>query len=218
MARIVLTAGNVVLREVVLVKGRITIGRGSHNDIVLDDRAVSAEHLAIVMVNDDSFLEDLNSTNGTQVNGQPVKKHFLRDGDVVELARYRIEYVQDVGGEGLRSIVATNSYQSLQIKRRPALIKVINGPNAGKEIVLAKTITTVGHSNAQMVVIARRLQEYYLTYVKGSEATVNGRSIRGESVEMINGDIIDLSGIRLQFINTISPEHISHSVNYPSVG
>src|ERR1035437_2209961 len=83
------------MREVPLAKERITIGRRPHNDIVIDDLAISAEHAVIVTVCNDSFLEDLNSTNGTQINGQPVKKHFLQDSDVIELAQYRLRYVAD---------------------------------------------------------------------------------------------------------------------------
>jgi len=81
-----------VLREIHLQKERVTIGRKPHNDIQIDNLAISGEHAVIVTVLDDSFLEDLNSTNGTSVNGQPVKKHFLQDSDVIELGKYKLQY------------------------------------------------------------------------------------------------------------------------------
>lgn len=74
MAKLVLTVDGVVMNEVVLARERMTIGRKPHNDIVIDNIAVSAEHAVIVTLFNDSFLEDLGSTNGTFVNGQPVKK------------------------------------------------------------------------------------------------------------------------------------------------
>src|SRR5690349_9291225 len=90
---IILTLNGKVLQEVPVSKERITIGRRPHNDIVIEDLAISAEHAVIVTILKDSFLEDLNSTNGTQINGQPVKKHFLQDDDVIELAHYKLRYV-----------------------------------------------------------------------------------------------------------------------------
>jgi len=96
MAKIILTLNGAVVRELVLPKGRTSIGRHPKNTIVLDDLAISGQHAAIVTTDTHACLEDLNSTNGTQVNGQPIRKHFLQDDDVIELARYRISYQADL--------------------------------------------------------------------------------------------------------------------------
>lgn len=95
MAKLILSMDGLVLKEIALTKERTTIGRKPHNDIQIDNLAISGEHAAIVTILSDSFLEDLNSTNGTYVNGQPVKKHFLKDNDVVELGKYRLKFVCD---------------------------------------------------------------------------------------------------------------------------
>jgi hypothetical protein len=201
MAKIILAMGGVVIREMVLSKECITIGRSPYNDIVIDDCAVSAQHAVIVTVNSDSFLEDLNSTNGTQVNGQPVKKHFLRNGDVVELAGYKIAYVVTSVAENLESVVPSSVLLSPCVKRGNASITVINGPNAGKEIFLVKTLTTFGCPGTQVVAIARQAQIYYLRQVEGaSETIVNGTPLKANKIEMTNGDIIDLCGIRMRFL------------------
>lgn len=78
MARLTPSMDGLVLKEINLSKERTTIGRKPHNDIQIDNRAVSSEHAVIVTILNDSFLEDLGSTNGTLVNGQPIKKHFLQ--------------------------------------------------------------------------------------------------------------------------------------------
>ena len=78
-----------------MTKERTTIGRKPHNDIQIDNLAVSGEHAVIVTILNDSFLEDLGSTNGTVVNGNPVKKHFLQNNDVVELGKYKLKFVGD---------------------------------------------------------------------------------------------------------------------------
>jgi len=82
-----------MLKEIPLSKERTTIGRKPHNDIQIDNLAISGEHAVVVTILNDSFLEDLNSTNGTLVNGQPIKKHILRNNDVIELGKYKLKYM-----------------------------------------------------------------------------------------------------------------------------
>ncbi len=94
-AKLILSMDGLVLKEIALTKERTTIGRKPHNDIQIDNLAVSGEHAVIVTILNDSFLEDLGSTNGTLVNGQPIKKHFLQNNDVVELGKYKLKYVGD---------------------------------------------------------------------------------------------------------------------------
>src|SRR6266850_634119 len=93
MAKLILSMDGLVLKEIPLTKERTTIGRKPHNDIQIDNLAVSGEHAVIVTILNDSFLEDLGSTNGTVVNGSPIKKHFLQNNDVVELGKYKLKFV-----------------------------------------------------------------------------------------------------------------------------
>src|SRR5471032_2816648 len=88
MAKLILSMDGLVLKEITLSKERTMIGRKPHNDIQIDNLAVSGEHAAVVTILADSFLEDLGSTNGTLVNGSPVSKHFLREGDQVDIGRH----------------------------------------------------------------------------------------------------------------------------------
>ena len=96
MAKLILSMDGLVLKEIPLAKERITIGRKPHNDIQIDNLAVSGEHAVIVTILADSFLEDLGSTNGTFVNGKTVKKHFLQNNDVIELGKYKLKYMSEV--------------------------------------------------------------------------------------------------------------------------
>ena len=98
-AKLILSMDGLVLKEITLAKERTTIGRKPHNDIQIDNLAVSGEHAVIVTILNDSFLEDLGSTNGTLVNGQPIKKHFLQTNDVIELGKYKLKYVNDQAGK-----------------------------------------------------------------------------------------------------------------------
>ncbi len=100
MAKLILSMDGLVLKEIQLTKERTTIGRKPHNDIQIDNLAVSGEHAVLVTILADSFLEDLGSTNGTMVNGQPVKKHFMQNNDVIELGKYKLKYVADAAPAG----------------------------------------------------------------------------------------------------------------------
>lgn len=94
-AKLILSMDGAVLKEYPLNKERTTIGRKPHNDIVIDNLAVSSEHAAIVTILNDSFLEDLDSTNGLSVNGVPTKKHFLQNNDLIEIGKYKLKYLND---------------------------------------------------------------------------------------------------------------------------
>ena len=94
-AKLILSMDGAVMKEYPLNKERTTIGRKPHNDIVIDNLAVSSEHAAIVTILNDSFLEDLDSTNGLAVNGTPTKKHFLQNNDVIEIGKYKLKYLND---------------------------------------------------------------------------------------------------------------------------
>ena len=93
MAKLNISLEGNSLGEFNLDKERITIGRRVGNDIPIDNLAVSGDHAVITTIGNDSFLQDLDSTNGTLVNSKPVKKHVLHHGDIIEFGRYKIEYV-----------------------------------------------------------------------------------------------------------------------------
>jgi hypothetical protein len=237
MAKLILSMDGLVLKEVPLTKERTTIGRRPHNDIVIDNLAVSGEHAVIVTILNDSFLEDLGSTNGTMVNAQPIKKHFLQNNDMVELGKYKLKFVADAprptsANDFEKTMVlrpnmmpkppappsapaATPGYNptSTQPHGTPAgsatpapatgpqaVIQILNGPNAGKELQLTKALTTLGRPGVQVAVITRRPQGYFITHVEGASfPVVNGKSLSLEAHALNNHDILELSGTKMEF-------------------
>ena len=95
MARLILSLDGQTLAEYNMIKERYTIGRLPDNDIRVDNAAVSGHHSLIINILNDSFLEDLNSTNGTYVNGKLIKKHALRNGDIITAGHHQLCYVDD---------------------------------------------------------------------------------------------------------------------------
>jgi len=95
VAKLVLFLPDGTAQHIKLDRERLTIGRRPDNDVFLPQPAVSGEHAAVVTILDDSFLEDLGSTNGTLVNGKPITKHFLRDRDEIDIGREILVYLAD---------------------------------------------------------------------------------------------------------------------------
>lgn len=123
MAKMILTLDGVVLKEYSITKDRTTIGRKPHNDVQIDNLAVSGEHAAVVTILNDSFLEDLGSTNGTLVNGQPVKKHFLQNADVIEIGKYKLKYLNDQP-----STTTAADFEKTMVLRAPPRPSAPNSP------------------------------------------------------------------------------------------
>jgi FHA domain len=115
MAKLILSVDGTVLKEISLSKERTTLGRKPHNDIQVDNLAVSGEHAAIITILNDSFIEDLNSTNGTLVNGKPIKKHFLQSNDVIEIGKHKLKYFSDAPAPS-----NTQDFEKTMIIRKPA--------------------------------------------------------------------------------------------------
>lgn len=93
MARLILSLDGQVMAEYNMNKERYTVGRLPDNDIRIDNPAVSGHHSLVINILNDSFLEDLNSTNGTYVNGKLIKKHALQHGDVVTVGHHQLRFV-----------------------------------------------------------------------------------------------------------------------------
>jgi len=101
--KLIISLENKVVEEIPIEKDIITIGRRTDNDLCLDNLAISGYHSQISTVLDDCFLEDLDSTNGTFVNSEIVKKHALKDGDIIDIGNHRIKYVNHLATSSANS-------------------------------------------------------------------------------------------------------------------
>jgi pSer/pThr/pTyr-binding forkhead associated (FHA) protein len=119
MAKLILSLEGSVIREVPLDKERITIGRRPQNDIQIENLAVSGEHACIVTILNDSFLEDLGSTNGTLVNGNPIKKHILQNNDVIEIGKYKLKYVVELATAAAGPVAQDDFERTMVMKSSP---------------------------------------------------------------------------------------------------
>ena len=222
MGKLVVSLDGVVIKEVQITKDKTTLGRRPYNDIVIDNLAVSGEHAVLQMVGADVFIEDLNSTNGTYINGKAVKKQLLSHNDTVEIGKYKIKYLVEDGTDYEKTMImkpgtvpgsggpqsysptvgfGASGFGSLGGSTAPASIKVLNGAAAGREVMLTKVVTTVGKPGVQVASITRRPSGYVFAHVEGaSRPSVNGNPLVGETVPLRNGDVIELAGTQMQFV------------------
>jgi hypothetical protein len=219
MGKLVVSLDGVVIKEVQITKDKTTLGRRPYNDIVIDNLAVSGEHAVLQMVGADVFIEDLNSTNGTYINGKAVKKQLLAHNDTVEIGKYKIKYIVDDSVDYEKTMVlkpgsvagqpgavspgmgSAAGFGSLGASNQPGVIKVLNGAAAGREVQLSKVVTTVGKPGVQVASITKRPGGYVLAHVEGTmRPTVNGNPLMGETVSLRSGDVIELAGTQMQFI------------------
>jgi hypothetical protein len=222
MGKLVVSLDGVVINEVQITKDKTTLGRRPYNDIVIDNLAVSGEHAVLQMVGADVFIEDLNSTNGTYINGKAIKKQLLSHNDTVEIGKYKIKYLVEDGTDYEKTMImkpgaaasaaaaysptvgfGASGFGSLGAGSGPASIKVLNGAAAGREVQLTKVVTTVGKPGVQVASITKRPGGYVLAHVEGAlRPTVNGNPVVGETVHLKNGDVVELAGTQMQFVQS----------------
>lgn len=261
-AKLILSMDGAVIKEYPLTKERMTIGRKAHNDIVIDNLAISGEHAAIVTILHDSFLEDLDSTNGLEVNGVPTKKHFLQNNDLIEIGKYKLKYINDQvsqtsaadfektmvlrapvrpeapTGEAMLGQTQVNPSMAAEVEKtgrfgaqtaaqpapvapatqqpavqptaaptaqpaaapQAAVVQILTGPNAGKELELVKNLTTLGKPGVQVAVLTRRPHGFFITHVEGAvHPSVNGQALGDQPHPLQDHDVIELAGIKMEF-------------------
>ncbi len=215
MMRLVISLDGKVLDEVPLSKPRTTIGRRAYNDIVIDHLGVSGEHAAVVQSPQGLRVEDLQSTNGTYVNDQAVEQQLLRPGDAIGVGRFRLLVADAEPAAGQDALPDSNGPVTLPAAggaparaeadadavAQPAVVRVLDGAAAGREVLLTKERTTFGKPGVLVVAIERQGQAHVLSQVEGEiRARLNGAPLPGAGAPLHDGDLVDLMGTRLQFI------------------
>lgn len=215
MPKLIVSIDGVVIKEVTLAKDRTTLGRRPYNDIVVDNLAISGEHAVLHLIGGDVYLEDLNSTNGTYVNGRAIKKQALEQNDIIEVGKYKVRYLATGGSENAAAVRATVPpvpsgpipLSSAPTVQSPlgggtagvAVIRVLSGSGAGRELSLQKVVTTIGKPGVAVAAVTRRLHGYVVAPIDGG-TVLNGEPLGSEAVALQDGDVLELGGTRMQFV------------------
>jgi len=215
MPKLIVSIDGVVIKEVTLAKDRTTLGRRPYNDIVIDNLAISGEHAVLHMIGSDVYLEDLNSTNGTYVNARAIKKQALEHNDVIEVGKYKIRYLATSAAASEHAMPVRSAPASAPIPLHAApteisplvpaggiaVIRVLSGAGAGRELSLQKVVTTIGKPGVAVAAVTRRLQGYVVAPIDGG-TVLNGEPLGTDAVALQDGDVLELGGTRMQFVHT----------------
>lgn len=199
MPKMIVSIDGVVIKEVQLTKDRTTLGRRPYNDIVIDNLAISGEHAVLEMQGDKVYLEDLDSTNGTYVNGKAARKQLLQHGDVIDVGKYKIKFDGNADGSAATSSASAGPGGAADALN--ASIKVLSGAASGREVRLSKVVTTVGKPGVAVAAITRRHGGFFVHHVEGAgNPTLNGEPFNADPTSLNNGDVIELAGTKMQFV------------------
>jgi pSer/pThr/pTyr-binding forkhead associated (FHA) protein len=207
-------------RHVELTLDTFTIGRKADNTLVIEDPAVSGHHARIVKVQAVFFLEDLSSTNGTAINGQPITRHQLRDADVIAIGQHRLVFQENTtaGTEAPTSFVDLDRTTVIRRSDRTpdtptlaAKVLVTAGKTDRIEYPLTKQVSAIGSQEGAVIqltgwfapksaaTIARRGSHYYISPSKNAKALlVNDIEVVGQQ-DLKDGDQIEVAGVKLTF-------------------
>ena len=215
MPKMIVSIDGVVIKEVQLTKDRTTLGRRPYNDIVIDNLAVSGEHAVMQMSGNEVYLEDLNSTNGTYINGKAAKKQLLQHNDTVEIGKYKIKFINEAASSGFEKTMVIKPGAAGSIPTPTAgpagdaptagqsAIKVLSGAAAGREVPLVKVVTTIGKPGVAVAAITKRPHGFVVAHVEGvNKPTLNGVPIGSEPVTLKNMDVLELAGTQMQFVQS----------------
>ncbi|PCI79353.1 MAG: hypothetical protein COB20_05035 [SAR86 cluster bacterium] len=210
------------LDDFVLDKEIMTIGRKDDNDIRVDNLAVSGHHAKLLTIFDDSFLEDLGSTNGTYVNGRPITKHPLKNGDVIVIGKHELRYINDSNSAsdddktvlirrqpglntspGAQLNEPTNKPGSIAADLNTAKLQILNGKGAGKELALQKPSVKLGKSGMEIVQINKRPDGHFIVSLdqegESSLLMVNGEAVGSRAVKLNNHDVIEINKLKIEY-------------------
>jgi hypothetical protein len=225
MAKLIISQNGEVIENRFLNESSFTIGSLADSDLCLALEGISRSHARITSVGNDDILDDLNSTNGTLVNGQPITRHILQNDDVIEIADVQIRYRNHKAIEGPsfdRTMIIQASAMESDAPAQPVgayalatakkerrfsagarmgLIRALNAPQPGKDIELSRVLHTFGTPGKQLAVVNARPHGFFITHVEGKKtARVNGKPIGLQPQPLTPNDVIVVGDEKLLFL------------------
>jgi len=223
MAKMILKFNDVVIDQIVLKQGDMNIGRRPGSEILLDNMAVSGSHASIFTIGEDSFVQDLNSTNGTFVNNKRITKHHLDDGDIITIGNHSLTYrnekaaksspdfaktviinpqkQEEMRAQAGKTATAPTTEPAPAAEVRKGSLFILSGANNGKRIDLTSSITNLGRAGKRAGIISRAGNGRYILLPGDNNVApnLNGKKVGANGEELKNGDVIEAADSRMQF-------------------
>ena len=227
MAKIQIKFKDAVIKEVPLTQDPLTIGRRTGNDIVIDNQAISGSHARIFQEDQTYFIEDLNSLNGTFLNGQKVSKYALKQGDIILIGNHTIEFLSDkppeadaakpgIRGRSMNETMVLSPSDQKKILASTEKVEVlggfiiIEGSTDKKDYLLKDRITTIGKDDGAVIrikgffapkvaaLVNRRKEGYFINPSSGKDLKINDQKV-AQRYDLKDGDIVEIGDLKMQF-------------------
>ncbi|WP_428603749.1 FHA domain-containing protein [Sedimenticola sp.] len=208
MEKLVIKKDDVLVDEMPIDKQVFTIGRDTESDLQLNDPSVSRHHATIKRIYTDLYIEDLGSTNGTQLNGRTITKHVLKAGDQLVIGSFLLDMVAEAPEEEEadldktvviqpEAVAAARASQAKPVRKllpKSATLRFFRGPNKGNLEKIDRSLYTIGKPGENVAVIARRPQGFYLLHIGGSSfPRINDKEIDSKGgVQLQEGDVVEV--------------------------
>ncbi|MDJ0807853.1 MAG: FHA domain-containing protein [Gammaproteobacteria bacterium] len=208
-------------KEFILDRDEVKLGRDQSNDLCLSDKSVSRHHADVVKISSSYFLEDAKSTNGTRLNGFEIKKHILKNGDEIDIGKYKLRFLEEaanaqgedldktvvlrplkeVNGPQVAPLVSQDKRSTFTVPSKQARIRFLAGPEEGEMQDIDKAFFTIGKPGGNLILINRRHTGYFLLKMGGDVSpSVNGEAVRAGGMELQDGDRVKLGELHFEFI------------------
>jgi len=208
MEKVVVFKEGVDKGEVRLEGKRISIGRDPSSAIPLNDLSVSRNHACLMRVFDDYYVEDLGSTNGTFLNDRQVKKHIIRNDDLLRIGSFELRFIAAAASENDldRTVVLQPRVAATPIKQsdrsqqqrvvipKTATLRFFRGPLKGLQERIDRSLYTIGRPGGDVAAIARRPQGFYLLHIGGNQyPSINNQQLKTtKGIQLKEGDVIEV--------------------------
>ncbi len=215
-SKLVVTLDGAVVNEFIIDKDSISIGRKLNNDIQLSELTVSGHHSTIFNADNQTYVKDNASTNGTLLNGVRITKSILEHGDIIQIGNYQFAYhaAQDVyeptmfiKAEFEESKSEISVIDPIETTNMPvAGVRVLTGPLKSKVLELRKPFNTIGFDGEKFAIIARNPDGYTISALNDKKfkraadiPKINGTVLGKDFKKLKDHDIIELLDTQIEF-------------------
>jgi hypothetical protein len=219
--KLILSLDGSVVKEYDITGKTLTIGRKHDNDIQLNDMTVSGRHARISVVPGFVFVEDLDSTNGTLVNGYHINKVALEHGNVIQIGHHQFTYLAPGKSKYEPTMFIKAELDETQMAlpawdlepeissaggQPLAVLQVLNGPMAGTTVELRKACSSLGLNGKKLALISRGINAYTIAVSPPRSpgavpevVLLNGSPLPADPIRLNPNDVITITGFDIEF-------------------
>ncbi|MEW6646251.1 MAG: FHA domain-containing protein [Pseudomonadota bacterium] len=221
MSKLTLSFKGKLLKYFPLREGETVIGSDPGCTVFVDSLAIQAHHARLTLHGDTAILRDLDTTDGTFVNGTRISgEHTLKNGDDIRVGKHNLKLTlepvmesdapeeivlapvpleEEMAEEEAEPAETDAPEQESSHVRRHAFLQILNGQNMGKTISLKRNLMNLGKPGVQLAVIAHRNDGFFLSHLEGAPTRVGDQAIGDKAWPLHDGDVIQIGNVRMLF-------------------